>query len=152
MNKNEFNPLEEIGFIIARTHRTMLNTLNQRLVEEGFDLTSEQAIVIMRLSIQDGLTQQELSDAIFKEKSSVKRLIDNLERKNMIVRIMDQNDRRNKRIHLTHGGRILQENMSKVAICLLTEVQTGIDNNEMEICKKVLTQIFNTLSDKSKKQ
>lgn len=151
MNKNEFNPLKEIPFMIARTHRTMLNTLNQRLADKGFDITSEQAVVIMRLGISDGMTQQELSDAIFKEKSSVKRLIDNLIRKNLLVRIVDQNDKRSKRIYLTHGGKALRKNMTFVAMDVLQTVYQNIDKKEMEICKKVLTQIFNNLNNQNEK-
>lgn len=151
MNQNEFNPLKEIPFIIARAHRTMLNTLNQRLAEKGLDITSEQAIVIMRLGIADGMTQQELADATFKDKSSIKRLIDNLIRRNLIVRIADQNDKRSKRIYLTHGGKALRENMALVAKGVLSQVQDNIDTQEMETCKKVLTQIFENLNNQNKK-
>lgn len=145
MTIKDFNPLNEIGFYVGRTHRTMLNTLNQRLADKNIDITGEQAVIIMRLSIQDGMTQQELSDAIFKEKSSTKRLIDSLERKNLIVRIPDQNDRRSKRIHLTHGGKAIRVEMAETAICLLDVAKTGIDEKELEICKKVLTQVFDNL-------
>lgn len=146
MNIKDFNPLKEIGFIVARTHRTMLNTLQQRLVDNGFDITAEQAIIIMKLYQKEGISQQELSDALFKDKSSVKRLIDNMERKNLIVRIPDQNDGRNKLIYLTHGGKALREQMTEVAICILDEAQENIDIEEIKICKKVLNQIFNNLS------
>lgn len=151
MNNKEFNPLKEMPFMIARTHRTMLNTLNQRLVEKGLDITSEQAVIIMRLGIADGMTQQELADAVFKEKSSVKRLIDNLIRKSLIVRIIDQNDKRSKRIYLTHSGKELREKMTLIAISVLQKVYQNIDNQEMETCKKVLTQIFNNLNNQNEK-
>lgn len=151
MNIKDFNPLKEIGFIVARTHRTMLNTLQQRLVDNGFDITAEQAIIIMKLYQKEGISQQELSDALFKDKSSVKRLIDNMERKNLIVRIPDQNDGRNKLIYLTHGGKALREQMTEVAICILDEAQENIDIEEIKICKKVLNQIFNNLSKNNTK-
>ncbi|MFT5833926.1 MAG: DNA-binding MarR family transcriptional regulator [Cognaticolwellia sp.] len=147
MDIKSFNPLEQIGFLIARTHRTMLNTLQQRLADNGFDITSEQAIIIMTLYQEDGIAQQEIANAVFKDKSSVKRLIDNMERKNLIVRVPDQNDRRNKLIYLTHGGKALREEMSKVAICVLNDAQENIDKEEIKICKKVLRQIFNNLNN-----
>jgi DNA-binding MarR family transcriptional regulator len=145
MDIKGFNPLKEIGFIIARTHRTMLNILQQRLSDNGFDITSEQAIVIMTLYQKDGIAQQEIATAVFKDKSSVKRLIDNMERKNWIVRVPDKNDRRNKLIYLTHGGKALREKISEVAICVLSDAQEDIDIEEIKICKKVLEQIFNNL-------
>ena len=146
MNQTDFNPLDKIPFLIARTHRTIHNSLNRRLAERGLDITSEQAIVIMRCGIKDGMTQQELSDAIFKEKSSAKRLIDNLVKKNLLVRITDQNDKRNKRIYLTHGGKALRQKMALIAIEILEIVCANIEEQEMIICKKVLTQIFDNLN------
>lgn len=151
MNTKDFNPLKEIGFIIARTHRTMLNTLQQRLVDNNFDITAEQAVIIMKLCQKEGVSQQELADALFKDKSSVKRLIDNMERKNLIVRVPDQNDGRNKLIYLTHGGKALRVQMTEVAICTLDEAQANIDTEEIKICKKVLNQIFNNLSKNNTK-
>lgn len=146
MDVKNFNPLNEIGFIIARTHRIMLNTLQQRLADNDFDITAEQAITIMKLYQKEGIAQQEIADALFKDKSSVKRLIDNMECKNLIVRVPDKDDRRNKLIYLTHGGKMLRAKMASVAICLLDEAQSNIDEEEIKICKKVLFQIFNNLS------
>lgn len=151
MKIEDFNPLNEIGFIVARTHRTMLNTLQQRLTDNNFEVTAEQAVIIMKLYQKEGISQQELSDALFKDKSSIKRLIDNMERKNFIVRIPDQNDGRNKLIYLTHGGKALREQMAEVAICLLGEAQENINTEEIKICKKVLNQIFNNLSKNNTK-
>ena len=147
MDLKEFNPLEQIGFLIARTHRTMLNTLQQRLGDNGFEITAEQAIIIMTLYQTDGIAQQEIANAVFKDKSSVKRLIDNMERKDLIVRVPDQNDRRNKLIYLTHKGKTLRAEMANVAICVLNEAQENIDTEEIKICKKVLGQIFNNLNN-----
>jgi DNA-binding MarR family transcriptional regulator len=145
MDVKKFNPLNEIGFLIAKTHRTMLNTLQQRLVDKGFDVTAEQAVIIMKLYQQDGIAQQEIADAFFKDKSSIKRLIDNMERKDLIVRVPDKNDRRNKLIYLTHGGKVLREKMETVAVCVLNDAQEKIDTEEIKICKKVLGQIFDNL-------
>lgn len=151
MNKKNFNPLKEIGFLTARTHRTLLNTLNQRLIQNELDITAEQGFIIINLFLQDGIPQQELSDKIFKEKSSTKRLIDSLERKDLIVRIPDQNDKRNKLIYLTHGGKEVSTQLIKIIFKLLMDAQENIDKNEMEICKKVLIQIFNNLSGNNEK-
>ncbi len=43
---------------------------------------------------KDGVTQQELCNATFKDKPSMTRLIDNMERQHLVVRISDKKDRR----------------------------------------------------------
>lgn len=54
---------------------------------------------------KDGVTQQELCNATFKDKPSMTRLIDNMERQHLVVRISDKKDRRTNLIHLTKQER-----------------------------------------------
>ena len=58
---------------------------------------------------KDGVTQQELCNATFKDKPSMTRLIDNMERQHLVVRISDKKDRRTNLIHLTKDGKELEE-------------------------------------------
>ena len=55
------------------------------------------------------VTQQELCNATFKDKPSMTRLIDNMERQHLVVRISDKKDRRTNLIHLTKDGKELEE-------------------------------------------
>ncbi len=141
MNKN-INPSDEIGFFIGRTHRTMLNDLQQRLINKALDITPEQGILLMQLGIEEGVSQQEIANRIFKDKSSVKRLIDSMERKSLLVRVEDKNDRRNKLIYLTYKGRTVKQEVIEVKTVCMEEIKAKIDEDEMKVCKKVLSQIF----------
>ena len=59
---------------------------------------------------KDGVTQQELCNAInFKDKPSMTRLIDNMERQHLCCTYFRQKDRRTNLIHLTKDGKELEE-------------------------------------------
>jgi DNA-binding MarR family transcriptional regulator len=120
----------------------MLNDLQQRLINKALDITPEQGILLMQLGIEEGVSQQEIANRIFKDKSSVKRLIDSMERKSLLVRVEDKNDRRNKLIYLTYKGRTVKQEVIEVKTVCMEEIKAKIDEDEMKVCKKVLSQIF----------
>ncbi len=77
--------------------------------QNGLEISPEQWTVLIFLWEKDGVTQQELCNATFKDKPSMTRLIDNMERQHLVVRISDKKDRRTNLIHLTTDGKELEE-------------------------------------------
>lgn len=75
---------------------------NMGIIDE--DITLEMLHVLIALWRKDGINQQELADRIFKDKSSLSYLLTNLEKRNLIERLTDPLDRRNKLIKLTTKG------------------------------------------------
>ena len=75
----------------------------------GMNLTIEQWSVLYHLWKQDGISQQELCNATFRDKPSITRLVDNLEKLNLVKRVASENDRRINKIYLTKQAQKLQE-------------------------------------------
>ncbi len=143
---NKQNPTENLGTIINVVSRMMINDLNKRFQKAGFSITVEQWVVLMILWKKEGQTQQELADALFKNKATMTSIIDNLEKNNLVVRISDKADRRANMIHLTYEGKQLKSTLIEIAQESLKEALTGIDTNDYEICKSVLKQIAKNIS------
>ena len=70
------------------------------------------------------------------------RLIDNMEKHSLVVRIPDKSDRRQKLIYLTKKGQDLQEKLVIVIQKTLLEAQKSIKIKNIETCKSVLHQIY----------
>ena len=68
--------------------------LSRHFRQNSLDITPEQWTVLIYLWEQDGVTQQELCNATYKDKPSMTRLLDNMERRHLVVRIADKKDRR----------------------------------------------------------
>ncbi len=136
----------DISLIFAILNGKVSAAINRKLVrnfrECGLDITSEQWTVLLSLWEKDGVSQQELCNATFKDKPSMTRLIDNMERDNLVVRIAGTNDRRTNLVYLTRQGRELEGSARDIANRTLKEAFFGVTNEEMQVSQEVLRKVF----------
>jgi len=135
---------ESLGFIISRTSTRYKNELGRRL--KPFDVTPEQWVTLRRLREQDGLTQKELSDKIFKDQPTITRILDKLERKRLIRRSPCPEDRRIFRIHLTDQGGDLLEQLMAVSLQVREDACRGVSERELAALKAALNRIWSNLA------
>ena len=126
------------GKVSAAINRMLYRNFRKNDIE----ITPEQWTVLLYLWEKDGVTQQELCNATSKDKPSMTRLIDNMERLNLVVRISDKKDRRINLIHLTKKGRELEEKSRYVTMKTLKEALRGLSIEELKISQEVLRKIF----------
>ena len=112
---------------------------------EEVDITTEQWSVLSCLWHEDKVTQRELCDLTTKDKPSMTRLIDNLQRSKMVVRVPHSTDRRINLIHLTQYGASLREKVTGIVQRILDKALTDVSEDEIAISRKVLTKIINNL-------
>lgn len=139
---------ESIGASIGRAAKMMGKMLNDHLNEEGLDIHVEHFVVLKHLYEKDGQTQQELGNTAGKDKTSVTRAINGLESKNLVLRVPDQLDRRNKRVYLTQKGKDIKEQLLGPALKTTQLATKNISAEELEICNRVLSKIYDNLSNK----
>lgn len=145
MRFKEYHKNESLPYMTREAARGLSRIMNKVFREEGLEISSEQWTVLINLWEKDGISQQELSDVAGKDKTSTTRLIDALEKKNIVVRTADNNDRRKKLIYLTEKGRNLKADIIPIVLKLIEIIMTGISDSEMEIAKRVIRKmIINT--------
>jgi len=103
------------NFLTGKYSIAVMRRLQRNLKEAGLNITSEQWSIMYNLWVEEGLTQQELAVRTFRDKPSVTRLINNLERVNLVIRVNDKNDRRSNLIYLTKIGRKMKDEGMKQA-------------------------------------
>lgn len=128
-------------FFVILTGRISLvaNRLLARRFKEGnIEVTPEQYSVLAHLWKKNDQSQQELCAATNKDKPNITRLIDSLEKAELVQRIPCQSDRRVNLIHLTPKG----ININELAVIALQDILEhalqGISESELDVCKKVL--------------
>lgn len=131
------------GKVSAAINRKLLRNFRHK----GLDITPEQWTVLLYLWQRDGVTQQVLCNATFKDKPSMTRLIDNMEKQHLVVRISDKNDRRTNLVHLTKDGRELQQIALPVANQTLLEALRGVKLEELKVGQDLLKKIFFNIKD-----
>ena len=121
--------------------------LSRNFRQQGLEITPEQWTVLIFLWEKDGVTQQELCNATFKDKPSMTRLIDNMERQHLVVRISDKRDRRTNLIHLTKDGKELEEKARLIANLTLKEALRGVTLEELSVGQALLKKVFYNTKD-----
>jgi DNA-binding MarR family transcriptional regulator len=105
----------------------------------------EQWSVLYHLWKADGMNQQDLCNATFRDKPSITRLVDNLEKLSLVKRNASKQDRRMNIIALTEEGRELEEKCMEIANTTLNEALEGVTNGQIEIAKEVLQTVYDNL-------
>jgi len=139
------NEAMNLGFLTNRVGRLIGIELKNRIGKEKFDLPPHCLGILAELWEQDGIIQQDLAISIVKDKATIARALELMEKKNIIVRVKDEKDKRNKKIFLTYKGNVLQNQVMFHAAGLLGDAKQGISKEEMETCLKTLEKIYHNL-------
>lgn len=128
--------IAELALDFGRSVSEMRNSLRQhiqvKIKEHNLNITFELLEIIALLWRKDGVNQQELADVAIKDKSSMTYLIDNLVKRNLVTRVEDESDRRNKLIFLTEDGKLLQKKLHPLVIEMYDKATAEVDAAEIE--------------------
>jgi DNA-binding MarR family transcriptional regulator len=115
MPNNQFKRGELYSFITGKASTAIARRLQKNFKDASVEITIEQWSVLYHLWKEDGLSQQQLCDATFRDKPSITRLVDNLEKLQLVKRVSSKNDRRMNMIYLTAEAKDLQEKTMELA-------------------------------------
>ncbi|HYJ64916.1 MAG TPA: MarR family transcriptional regulator, partial [Parafilimonas sp.] len=121
-------------------------SLQKNFRNAGLEITIEQWTVLYHLWKEDCLSQQELCNRTYRDKPSITRLIDNLEKQKLLKRSSHKNDKRINLVCLTDAGRALQETTLALANQTMNEALNGVKKEDIEIVKTVLQKVYDNLN------
>ena len=146
MTNNQFKKKELYSFITGKASTAIARRLQKKFNGELLNLTIEQWSVLYHLWKEDGTSQQELCNATFRDKPSITRLVDNLEKLDLVKRVPDSKDRRINKVFITKNALKLQEQTMALAEQTLNEALEGVPPEHIEICKAVLQKVYDNLN------
>ena len=145
MPNNQFKKGELYSFVTGKASTAIARRLQKKFNNAGLNLTIEQWSVLYHLWKQEGISQQELCNATFRDKPSITRLVDNLEKLNLVKRVASENDRRINLIYLTKQAQKLQEESMLLAETTLNEALETVPADKIDVCKEVLQIVYDNL-------
>lgn len=145
MPNNQFKRGELYSFMTGKASTAIARRLQKNFKQAGIDITVEQWSVLYHLWKQDGMSQQELCNATFRDKPSITRLVDNLEKQKLVKRVASKDDRRMNLIYLTDEAQKLEVQTMEVANSTLNEALEGVSHENISICKEVLQIVYDNL-------
>jgi DNA-binding MarR family transcriptional regulator len=120
--------------------------LIRTLAEGMLDNLGAQALAVLyRLSEQDGVSQAELSRRQRVEAPTMCRMIDRLEREQLVARERDPLDRRSVRVMLTEKGRTLTEQRLATVQDIEQRAFATLNEEERETLHELLGRVLHSL-------
>jgi DNA-binding MarR family transcriptional regulator len=102
--------------------------------------------VLIRLWERDARSQGELSDATFRDRPTMSRIIDGMEARGLVERHIDAQDSRVRIVRLTRKGKALQRKLVPVAQDIVERMVAGIEEDALITTRVALRQMFANLA------
>ena len=93
-----------VGLQLGNTMKIVGKHIHEAFDKSGENVTMQQFFLLLLINYKENITQHEIAIMANKDKSAVLRQTDELEKKRLVVRIPDSDDRRKKILMLTKKG------------------------------------------------
>ena len=107
---------KQLGVFLNFVHNRFKKYMTAFFQEGGYNITPEQFLLLDALWDMGVMSQQKIADTMLKDKNSVVKLVDTLEKKGLVRRIADNRDRRQNLIEVTPEAIAIKEGVSALAI------------------------------------
>ena len=135
--------MEEIdgsfGFLVHDIARQMTSVMDKRLSKHG--LTRSHWRAVLYIWRTPGISQTELSEILDVSRMGVTGLLDRMERKGLVVRKDDPNDRRMKRIYLSDSTQELIPMMTQLGGETMDDFLTDFSKKDREALMNLLLRV-----------
>ena len=123
---------------VFRTFKNMTNT------QSNTPLTIDQfGFLIAIYEKKEEVIQKDMAEVLGKDQSSILRIVDSLEKKELIRRVVDDNDRRKNFLMVTKKGDNVIDQYLKVESQLDVKLFDGLSKSDIDTFYKVLDHIKN---------
>jgi len=131
-----------IFYTMDKSIRSYRMFAQKRLKENGFQITIDQWLIIKVLMENPGISQQKLSELVFKDSASVTRIIELLVKSKYLKRKVNENDRRKSNLEITQAGYQIIEDVQRIVLKNREEALNGISKNELQTLYGILTKVI----------
>lgn len=125
-----------INYLLTTAQHAVFQYLNLKL--SAYDITPSQYGVLSCLWQREFATSKQISEILCLELSTISGVLDRMQKKNLVDRIVNKDDRREVRIYVTQKGKLLQEPIQKIIEEVNQEVLSGFSENEISNLKEML--------------
>lgn len=132
---------KEIAVELNLTGCKLKQFIASKLKQMGVPLTPEQFMLIDLLWNHGEMSQQKLADLMQKDKNSVTKLVDAIERKGFVIRRQNNQDRRSNTLILTEKANELKPGAKQKGISILDQMLEGINENELRMFLETLRKL-----------
>lgn len=132
-----------LGLVVIKMLKPMFCVLEMRAAKQtDMKLTMPQFVLLFTINEEkEEVILKDMAEKLGKDKSAILRMIDLLEKKELVRRVVDQNDRRKNQLMVTKKGERLIAEFRKIESELNSELLEGLSDADMETFYKVTNHI-----------
>ena len=134
-----------ISFWVYQANQASRRALYQAFAGLGLEVTPEQWMLLVRLWEQDGCSQNDLCESTLKDRPTISRVLDVMERNGLVTRAAHPADGRQRVILLTRKARDLQKSAVPVVREIVATLERGIPEEDLLVTRRTLQQIVRNL-------
>jgi MarR family transcriptional regulator, organic hydroperoxide resistance regulator len=136
-----------LAYWVHRVYQATRNESFRAFREAGEEITPEQWAVLARLWRQDGLSQTELGESAWRDRPTMSRILDGMEKRGLLVRRASPEDGRAWHVHLTPRGKALEKRLVPVAREIVERSLRGVSKADLATTRATLRKVFVNLTE-----
>jgi DNA-binding MarR family transcriptional regulator len=122
--------IDMAGHLIRRLNQQSTQVFQARMQALGVDLTSVQFAALDAIHQQPGIDQAGLAGMIGYDRATIGGVIDRLEQKGLVARIVSPQDRRARELRLSNAGETLLTRIRPDVIALQADILHSLSESE----------------------
>lgn len=147
MNPSSLN--DNIVYLCTEFSHHFSQGLRHELQANHLKITPEQLAILVFLFYHKSVSQKKLSDGLKRDKTTIARVIMNLEKLGLIKQTTHPDDARSKLVGLTKNGQVVQEKALIVSGSLYTKTVHGLQAKELAELARILHKLLDNLHSPS---
>ena len=132
---------ECINFLLTTAQHNVFQLLSVKLAE--YDVTPSQYGVLSCLWGKSHATPKQIAETLCLETSTISGVLDRMQKKDLIDRVINKEDRREVQVIITEKGKSLEDPISKIIDEVNAEVLKDFKQEEVLNIKNALREIAN---------
>lgn len=120
------------GHLIRRLNQISTSVFQDRMKSAGYTLTPVQFAALSLVAEKPGIDQATLAGLIAYDRATIGGVVDRLETRGYVSRVVAPQDRRARRLTLTPEGRALLDAARPIVVALQDDILAGLDAEERQ--------------------
>lgn len=134
------NLIPFLGFLLSKSAQAVVTAVDVEIAQ--FSVTSKHYGVMLMLAQQDGMQQAEVGEKLKIDRSTMVKLVDALEKQNLVERHRDPNDRRAYALSLSEKGKNILPEISQQVIDSEQVWLSKLEPEEIKQLFKILLKLL----------
>lgn len=134
------NSLDMAGHLIRRLHQQATLVFAQRTQAAGFDLTPVQFAALDAIHANPAADQARVAEMIAYDRATIGGVIERLEKKGWVSRVVSERDRRARELSLSEEGERIHAALLPVVQALQADILASLGPAEREQFQKLARQ------------